>query len=288
MSFSSDIKTELCAVGIRADCCCRSEFAALLLFGGNTQDGNISVKTERTDVFKRLCVLARKVLGLTVRQPEPVFCLPLNFLDRLGMFSDEGDMAIDEEVFDKDCCKRAFLRGAFLAAGTAADPAKNYRLEFFAYNETVAALACEILESFGLSPKCTLRKNYYVLYLEDYESVCDALIVMGAQRAMLKISYVQIEKDMKNQTNRRNNCYIANVDKTVTASARQCVAIDRLARTGELETLDEPLKAVAYARAENPELSLKELSEKLGLSKSTLSRRLARLTELGETNSDME
>lgn len=286
MSFSGDVKAELCSVGDRGDCCRRAELAAMMLFGGNAGDENIILRTERADIFKRICVLIKKVLGYSEIQNEPDISLPLELLDDLGIFSDGGDMAIDEEVFDRDCCKRAFFRGAFLMAGTVSHPMKNYRLELFAYNETVAALASEMLESFDLSPKSALRKNYYVIYLEDYESVGDALIVMGAQKSMLKMSYIQIEKDLSNQNNRRSNCFTANVDKTMTASARQCAAIDELAKTGVLETLDDRLKSVAYARAENPEMSLKELAEKTGISKSTLNRRLNKLIELGERNEE--
>lgn len=283
MTFSSEIKTELCKITEKNSCCRRSELAAMLLFGGNAAPDSITVRTERDDVFKRMCILIRKELGLDDRRTPPEITLPMAQLSELGIFSDQGDMAIDEEVFDKSCCKRSFFRGAFLAAGTASDPRKTYRLELFAYNETVAALASEILESFGLSPKSTRRKNYFIIYLEDYESVCDALIIMGAQRSMLKMSYIQIEKDFSNRNNRRNNCYIANVDKAVTVSARQCAAIDRLAAAGALENLDPNLKTVAYARAQNPEMSLKELSEITGISKSTLSRRLNKLESLSMT-----
>ena len=282
MSFSTDIKTELCAVSDKNGCCRRSELAAILLFGGNTSPEEITLRTERSIVFKRVCGLLGKVLGYREIQEEPNIALPVDRLEELGLIHEGGDISIDEEIFDSECCKRAFFRGAFLMAGTAADPRKNYRLELFAYNETVAALASEMLESFGLSPKSTRRKNYYIIYLEDYESVCDALIVMGAQKSMLKLSYVQIEKDISNNNNRQNNFYIANLDKTMTSSARQCAAIDELARSGMLETLDEGLKAVAYARAGNPEMNLSELEKLTGVSKSTLSRRLNKLTELGE------
>ena len=281
MSFSSDIKKELCSVSDKDLCCRRSELAAILLFGGGVEDEQIVIRTERGDVFKRICGLLRRVLGYAELQEEPVVRLPMNRLDELGLFQDMGEMAIDEEVFDKDCCKRAFFRGAFLMSGTAADPRKNYRLELFAYNETVTALASEMLENFGLDPKSARRKNYNIIYLEDYESVSDALIIMGAQKSMLALSYVQIEKDISNQSNRRSNFLIANMDRAMTVSANQCAAIDELARTGMLETLDEGLKTVAYARAGNPEMNLSELAELTGISKSTLSRRLNKLLELG-------
>lgn len=286
MSFSSDIKKELCAVNEKNLCCRRSELAAILLFGGNFGGADVTLKTERTDVFKRICGLLKRVLGLTDMQTEPEIRLPAEKLDELGLYPEGADVSIDEEVFDKDCCKRAFFRGAFLMAGTAADPRKNYRLELFAYNETVAGLASEMLESFGLDPKSTRRKNYCIIYLENYEAVSDALIIMGAQRSMLDLSYIQIEKDISNENNRRNNFIIANMDKAMTVSANQCAVIDELARTGMLETLDDGLKAVAYARAEHPEMSLNELAQLTGVSKSTLSRRLNKLLELGNAGKE--
>ncbi len=281
MSFSSDVKKELCTVNEKNLCCRRSELAAILLFGGDFSGADVTVKVERTDVFKRACGLLKRVLGMTELQKEPEIRLPVEKLDELGIYPDGAGVSIDEEVFDSDCCKRAFFRGAFLMAGTVVDPHKNYRLELFAYNETVAALASEMLESFDLSPGSIRRKNYFVIYLENYEAVSDALIIMGAQKSMLGLSYVQIEKDISNENNRRNNFLIANMDKALTVSANQCAAIDKLAGTGMLETLNEGLKAVAYARAEHPEMNLNELAAVTGISKSTLSRRLNKLLELG-------
>lgn len=282
MSFAADVKTELCSVNEKAICCKRAELAAMLLFGGSIADNILTVRTERTDIFKRICSLLKKVLGYGKIQNEPEICVPVELFDELGMFFDEGEAAIDEEVFDSECCKRAFFRGAFLMAGTVSDPKKNYRMELFAYNEIVAALASEMLESFGLLPKSTERKNYFIIYLEDYESVCDGLTIMGAPMSMMEMTYTQIEKDISNRKNRQGNCFAANLDKTYTASARHCAAIDELAKTGRLETLDDGLKTVAYARAENPEMTLKELGEVVGISKSTLNRRLNRLVELAE------
>ncbi len=282
MSFSSQVKEELCSVTDKNACCRRAELAAMLLFGGSTGEEFITLHTERSDVFRRVCILLKKVLGYSEMQTEGEIKVPLSLLDELGMFFDGGDVAIDEEVFDRECCKRAFFRGAFLMAGTVSDPEKNYRAELFAYNETVAALASEMLESFELSPGSTERKNYYVIYLENYEAVSDSLTIMGAQKSMMSLLYTQIEKDIRNQKNRRGNCFAANTDKTMRASARQCAAIDELARTGALEVLDDALKEAGYARAENPELSLGELAEKMGVAKSTLNRRLGRLVELAE------
>lgn len=281
MSFAADVKTELCGIREKSACCKRAELAAMLLFGGSIADNILTVRTEREDIFRRICGLLKKVLGSTEHQSE-VIRVPVELLDELGMFFDDGEAAIDEEVFDADCCKRAFFRGAFLMAGTVSAPKKNYRLELFAYNETVAALASEMLESFGLSPKSAERKNYFIIYLEDYESVCDSLTIMGASMSMMEMTYAQIEKDISNRKNRVGNCFAANLDKSFAASARHCAAIEELAKTGRLEMLDDGLKAVAYARAENPEMSLKELGEAVGISKSTLNRRLNKLVELSQ------
>ena len=282
MSFAADVKTELCAAYAGKPCCIKAELAAMLLFGGNADESHITLRTERTDIFRRICILLKKALGYAERQSEPDIIVPIQLVDELGITMEGGEAAIDEEVFVEECCKRAFFRGAFLMAGTVSDPAKNYRIELFAYNETVAALASEMLESYGLHPGSTSRKNYYVIYLEDYESVCDSLTVMGASRSMMEMAYVQIEKDINNQKNRQGNCFVANMDKTMTASARQCAAIDELARTGVLETLPDDLKTVAYERAMNPEMTLSELAEKIGIGRSTLNRRLGKLIELGE------
>ncbi len=283
MSFSSDVKAELCALPIGKPCCQRAELCACLLFGGDADEGGITLRAERDDVFKRVCVLLKRALGCAERQTAPEIRAPLSLLDALGVSMDGADAAIDEELFASDCCKRAFLRGAFLMAGTVSDPAKNYRIELFAYNSTLAALASEMLEGFGLSPSSAVRKNYYVIYLEDHESVCDSLTVMGAQRAMMAMADMQVEKDVANRENRRGNCFAANLDKTYAASARQCAAIDALAASGRLESLPEELKAVAYARAENPELSLTELAAAAGVGRSALNRRLAKLVKLANS-----
>ncbi len=178
----------------------------------------------------------------------------------------------------------AYIRGAFLGGGSCTLPragAKTgYHLEFvFAHEETAEDFA-SLLASYELIAKIIRRKESFVVYLASLAAISDFLAVAGAQNSLERLNLTAEEREEKNNSNRVNNCFVGNMDRTATAAARQSIAIACLAERGILPRLDEELKAVAAARLKAREASLSELADALGLSKSCVNHRMRRIMEL--------
>ena len=176
-------------------------------------------------------------------------------------------------VLEEDCCKIAFLRGAFLAGGSVTDPAKGYHLELTTSHSFVSRETSPLIqEMLGVYPKLTKRGGSSVLYFKQSNSIEDFLTLLGAPLAAMGIMEAKLEKELKNKVNRRCNCDDANTSKVVDAAQEQ----------GRLESLPEKLLQAARARLENPESNLTELAGLMDppITKSSMSHRLRRLMEL--------
>jgi len=189
-----------------------------------------------------------------------------------------------DKIISKTCCQKAFLRGAFLAAGSISDPEKTYHLEICAKNQMLAEKVMDVLKRFGLNAKFIKRKNDYVVYLKEGENIVDFLNIVGAHSALLQLENIRILKEMRNNINRIVNCETANLEKTVNASMRQLENIEYLKNTVGLENLPSNLEEIARVRLENPDANLKELGEMLNppLGKSGVNHRLRKLDEIAE------
>lgn len=291
MSFSVSVKEELCTLPVRQPCCASAELAAVLLYGGRYKDGVLTVRSDRAQSVQRLAVLLKKTCGyrpeMTEHEGKRAYsvAVPADLANAWGLYYDaDGSIALDEEVYVKDCCKRAFLRGAFLMAGTITAPSKTYHAELATYNEFVAQLSMELLESFSLSPRLSERKGNSIVYLKDAESIGDLLNILGAHQTMMAFLDARIEKDLRNNTNRKVNCETANLDKTVTAAVMHQSAIRRLVERGGWEAIPESLRPVAQLRLEHSEIGLAALGALLEppLSKSGVNHRLKRLMQLAD------
>ena len=183
-----------------------------------------------------------------------------------------------------ECCRRAFLRGAFLASGSISDPEKSYHLEFVCTTEKKAGQLVEILKRFGLDGKQILRKRSYVVYLKDGEQIVDALNIMGAHIALMEMENVRIVKGIRNTVNRKLNCEMANITKTVTAANKQVADIQFLSGKIGLNALPENLREIARLRLEYPDATLVELGEMLypPVGKSGVNHRLRKLGNLAK------
>ena len=186
----------------------------------------------------------------------------------------------------KDCCARAFLRGAFLAAGTVSDPAKSYHLEITCPGEREAMQLLTLMDRCGMEPKEMVRKGTPVVYIKEGQQVRDLLAMMGATVAMMDLENARILKGVRGNVNRRVNCETANIGKTVSAALKQSEAIRYAVKLPEYEALPDTVKEVAMLRLRFPEVSLKELGEmcdpKIG--KSGVNHRLRKIMELAEEN----
>ena len=191
---------------------------------------------------------------------------------------------INERLVRKECCKRSYLRGVFLGAGSLSDPENSYHLEIVTNSEEYSEALVQLMNSFGLDPHISSRKNNLVVYLKDSEQIVDYLNIIGAHRALLELENIRIQKEMRNQVNRLVNCETANMNKTIDAAYHQMQNIELIARIMGFEKLSPQLRAVAEARLENPEVSLKELGQLMDppLGKSGINHRMRKLEEIAD------
>lgn len=291
-SFSAEVKSELCELKFK-DNEAVAELAAMILFGENSQNEDIMIKTDRAPIAARIQAALKKSvheeIPIDILKGKRSFCIKLteDILEKAGVYiSEDGEIALDEDIYESAEQKRAFLRGAFLISGTITDPLKGYSCELFTYNENMAYLAAEMLEEFGIKANTVKRNNYSVTYLKDHNSVSDFLNIIGAHKQMMGFIETQIEKDLNNRSNREAICRAANLDKTIEASARQCDAILKLQKSSKWETLDEKTKELAMLRIEFFDLSLSAIGQKMSpvMTKSSVNRRMNKLIEMSEEN----
>ena len=289
-TFSQLVKDELCEVKINSGEA-RAELASMILFGENTDNGKMIFKTDKANIAARIQFVLKKVTGeeipIDITNGRKNFCIEINsdITDCAGVYyTDGGEIEFDEDVYEEESFKKAFLRGAFIISGTITDPMKGYSSELITYNENMSYLAVEILENFGIKSNTVKRNSNYVTYLKDRESVGDFLSIIGAHKMMMELIVAHIQKDMNNRNNRASNCLTANMDKAIAASVTQCNAIMKLQKTPFCETLDEEKKTLAQLRLDNFDLSLTALGEKMSprMTKSSVNRRFTKLIELAD------
>jgi DNA-binding protein WhiA len=188
-------------------------------------------------------------------------------------------------IVEENCCKAAFLRGAFLAGGSVTDPEKGYHLELTTTHHSVARESYTLLhESLGFYPKTATRSGGQVLYLKQSELISDFLTFLNAPVAAMGIMEARLEKELNNKVNRRCNCDDANTSKVVEAAQEQLSAIRVLRERGVLEKLPHKIQQAVYAREEHPEASLTELAAMMEppISKPAMNHRLKKLVSLAQ------
>jgi DNA-binding protein WhiA len=208
--------------------------------------------------------------------PAPQVSIAMNELQLLSMESD-----LKNPLLNKQCCKRAFLRGAFLGGGSISRPSSDYHLEMVTGNEDFARSIIKVMHTFSMKAKLTDRKNDYIVYLKDGESITNFLRVIGAHNSMMELENVRVLKEMRNNVNRRVNCETANLGKVVKAAVRQVNCIKFIDEHMGLSELPQALQDTARLRLEYPDASLNELVEYSGgIGKSGINHRLKKLQEM--------
>jgi DNA-binding protein WhiA len=292
MSFSSDVKTELCRDGLQKKCCALAEAYGVLLYA-NTFTPHLIRVISGSDAFAaRLPQLFRKAFKLDFDEVQEggKYTLWINSREKIArIFETIGyspaesiTLHVNYGLLEKDCCRRAFLRGAFLSGGSVTDPAKRYHLELATNHHKVSRETERLLLEQSFAPKATLRNGSSILYFKQSDAIEDFLAWLGAPVSAMGVMEAKIEKDMKNKINRIVNCDNANTSKVVEAAQAQISAIRRLEERGQLEALPEKLRQTAALRMENPESNLNELAQLFDppLTKSALNHRLRKLCEL--------
>ena len=291
MSFSAEVKSELCRLGLTQGELARAEAYGVLLYANTFSAREIRIITTHPDVARRLPKLWSRAFGFGfdgLSRPERGGKTVLTVVDREKIREIFRRFGYDPEellshhinlgVLEDDRFRAAFLRGAFLAGGSVTDPAKRCHLELVTDHRSVSGEAFSLLLEMGFTPRETLRAGHYMLYFKQSEAIEDFLTTIGAPAASMAVMSAKIEKDMRNAVNRKVNCDSANADKIVSAAQAQ---LDRIRELG-LDGLPPDLRDAALLRIANPEASLAELAllSDPPVSKSTMSYRLKKLMRL--------
>jgi DNA-binding protein WhiA len=304
MSFAAQTKKELTMIDPDS-CCAHAELSALIRMNGSIQITNgrvaLDISTENAAIARRIFsllkksfnvhgeVLVRKKMRLKknniymVRVPGRVEEL----LRELEIIKEgfQFTPGIEKGIVRNHCCKRSYLRGAFLAGGSVNNPeGSSYHLEIASMYEEHCLALCDLANKFRLNARCIERKKGYVLYIKEGEKIIEMLSVIGAHQALLKFEDVRIMRDMRNSVNRIVNCETANLNKTIGAAVRQIENIKLLEQQVGLDNLPEKLREVAVIRMQYPDLNLKEVGEMLkgNVSKSGVNHRLRKIDEMAE------
>ncbi len=293
MTFSADVKHELCQPRIERKCCALAEAYGVLLYCRSFSPGEIRIITSSDAFAERLPHLFKKAFGLKFdRLPSAETGGKRSFYitdrekiksiyDAFG--SDVGTLSlhINLGIIEEPCDRAAFLRGAFLAGGSITDPEKRYHMELATAHYSVSREAVSVMREMGFEPKESQRRGNHLLYFKRADEIADVLTTIGASSASLTLVAAKIEKEMNNEIMRKVNCDSANADKTVAAAAEQMAAIRRIEREYGLDILPEPLQEAALLRIANPEVSLSDLARLSypPVSKSCLSHRLRKIIE---------
>ena len=297
MSFSSGVKAELCRIGLDRLCCAKAEAYGALLYCNTFSAHEVRIITESPDFAARLPLLIDRAFGLAFdRLPSPeeqkyIFQMTDTgkigrMIDAFGFDSRQSPVLhINFGLLEENCCRAAFLRGAFLAGGSVTEPAKRYHLELATSHAQASRELLALLTDMGSQPKQTGRGGCRGTYFKSSGQIEDLLTLMGAPLSAMELMNTRAEKELRNGVNRRVNCEAANLDKAVDAAQEQLRAIRRLYELGRVEDLPAQLKETIILRETYPELTLSQLAEEFDppITKSCLNHRLRKLTELSRS-----
>jgi DNA-binding protein WhiA len=305
VSFSTIVKDELCRIELHEECCMKSEILGVILtgnlFGRERNIRNVKMVTENAAFARRIYSIFRKVYGIcpevAIRRSSKLkkhisYSLILASGQSINkILYDFGISAFSDSEYvptagalKKVCCRKGFLRAAFLTGGSISDPEKTYHLEIATHSEMSAEIIKDLLSDYDINTKIITRKGSHVAYIKEGEQIVDFLNIIGAHGALMELENVRILKDMRNSVNRIVNCETANLEKTVNASVRQMENIRYIQSTIGIDKLPDNLVEIANMRLEFSEASLKELGEMLHprLGKSGVNHRLRKLDEIAD------
>ncbi len=314
MSFSSIIKNELCRTGTDSKCCLLAELAAVIRTSGSIgtacgEGRNIRITTENAAFARSIFTIIRKLYGICpeviIRKSKKLkkhvlYVIVITAsMGAAQVLRDTGCLKMEKDMYDADiepidtqrmlkktCCRRTYLRWAFLSGGSISDPEKTYHLEITSHNRIVALEINRLINGFKLNSKVIRRKGNFVVYLKEGENIVDFLNIIGAHSALLELENVRILKEMRNNVNRIVNCETANLEKTVNASIRQVENIKYIRDNIGFDKLPPSLREIAEVRLAYSDANLKEMGEMLSppLGKSGVNHRLRKLDEIAEND----
>ena len=311
MTFSGEVKQELSNQISTARHCQLAELAAIVGLCGSvciSVSGRyrIRIHTENITVARKCFTLLQKTFNIcsnvsvrihkgskksnqiyTVLVSDHIMALKI--LQSLKLLDENGDVAeqvspANQLLVQKSCCRRAFIRGAFLCAGSISNPEKSYHFEIVCVSAERALQLQTLIRTFGPDAKIVQRKKHYIVYIKEGAQIVDMLNIMEAHISLLNLENIRIVRDMRNNVNRKVNCEAANINKTVSAAAKQVEDIQYIESQKGLASLPDSLYEMARVRLENPDATLKELGEMLvpPVGKSGVNHRLRKISEYAE------
>lgn len=295
MTFSAQVKSELCRAGLSKKCCALAEAYGVLLYANSFTASQVRIITESDAFAARLPKLFQRAFGLEFDVlPAPDKTDKRSFAitraDKLsaifGAFGYDEDRFIAHHinlaVVEGDCDRVAFLRGAFLAGGSVTDPDRGYHLELVTGHASVCREAHALLLELGFDPKDAKRGQNWLTYFKKSGVIEDLLTTLGAPVSAMQIMQATVEKHMANAMNRLTNCDVANAGKVSDAAAAQLSAIRAIEAGPGLEALPPVLQDAALLRIANPDCSLSDLAQLSSppVTKSCMNHRMRKLTEL--------
>ena len=308
MSFSGMVKEELSRQTGTARHCRIAELAAILCFCAKVehfpQGEKLKIQTENEAVARKCFTLLQKTFNIE----KEIFVRENSHLKRLKIYvieiSDPEEIQVILQgtklvtcrephdslilenllVVQQNCCKRAYIRGAFLSSGSISDPEKGYHFEIVCSDEQKAEQLRELIRSFEIDAKIVMRKKSYVVYVKEGAQIVDMLAVMEANVALMNLENIRIVKEMRNTVNRKVNCETANINKTVNAAVKQTEDIRLIQEKMGFHNLNEGLAEIAELRLQYPEATLKELGMMLNpqVGKSGVNHRLRKLSQIAD------
>ena len=308
MSFSGMVKNELSRHLDRARHCNMAELSAILCGCARVEEipgkpGRIlRIHTENETVARKCFTLLQKTFNIETavsvcdgfyQKRNRVYVIDLEDRDDAGTVlqgtklvinGESGELFLQDDplLIQRECCKRAFIRGAFLSSGSISDPNKGYHFEIVFSSEEKAVQLQNVIRGFGIDAKIVQRKRSYVVYVKEGAQIVDLLAIMGAGVSLMDLENIRILKEMRNTVNRKVNCETANINKTVSAAVKQTEDIRRIRDTIGFDSLSESLAEIAELRLAYPEATLKELGTMLNpqVGKSGVNHRLRKLGEI--------
>ena len=305
MSFSGTVKEELSRQISTARHCRIAETAALLsLCGRFTADGALRMQTENSAVIRKYFTLVQKTFNIeteiAVRESRQMKKGHIYYVEikddalirtvllgtKLSREQNSGGTLVlnNSLLTQQTCCKRAFIRGAFLASGSISDPENGYHFEIVCPDERKAGQLQELIRSSGIDAKVVVRKKSHVVYVKEGAQIVDILAVMEANVALMNLENIRILKEMRNTVNRKVNCEMANINKTVSAAVKQIEDIKLIEEKKGFQSLNDGLAEIAELRLQYPEATLKELGMMLNpqVGKSGVNHRLRKLSAIAD------
>ena len=286
-SFSSLVKEEISVSSTKHKMCCSfSLLYGIMCFSNNKKEDKITISTnaENQNAFREACefINLKKKLEYSIEGRK--ISIPSNVIRCFTIAE------IEKNVFKCQHCKENFLKGIFLTHGTVSDPQKMYRIDLSFNEESQANQVMDLLNSYGLSFKSTIRNGKNVLYTKDSECISDFLASIGANNSVYEIINSKIEKELRNEVNRVTNCDSANINKTVQAAQKYCLVIEKIINEGLFDELPDNLKEMAKMRIEFENLNFSDLGKKFNpvISKSGVHHRLEKIITFYEKTKELK